>query len=292
MLPAEESDEMLFVGKRISLVFLLLFAVGCRAQVHEPIEGKITIKGSNTFGAELAGQLISEYHKQQPKVDIVLESTDSASGFAALLTDKCDVAAASRVPNDEETRLASARGIELNGKVVGCFGIAVIVNGDNPVTNLSQPQIRDIFTGATDNWKAVGGPDSPIHVFIGDSKVSFDLGFRDLATEHKAYSLNAKKFTDYPQLAEAVSKDPQAIGYVSMGLADSTRAKVVSIEHISPNTITVNEGVYPYKRLLRLYTDKSKETPAAKDFIYFIQSTPGQDIVEKVGFVRRLEKRI
>jgi phosphate transport system substrate-binding protein len=121
----------------------------------------IVIKGSNTFGEELAPALVEQYRKDNPNVQVELESRGSGSGFEALLAGQCDIAASSRVINEDELRLARSRGLKLRDRTIGFYGVAVVVNEANPVTGLTDTQVRDIFTGAIANWKEVGGQDLP-----------------------------------------------------------------------------------------------------------------------------------
>src|SRR5438046_2938155 len=88
--------------------------------------------------------------------------------IGALMADQCDIAAASRLPSKDEQALAQLRNVELNDNVIGSYCVAVVVNGSNPVGNLTKDQVRDIFTGAIVNWKEVGGPDAPIHLCVRD----------------------------------------------------------------------------------------------------------------------------
>ena len=160
-------------------ILMLVAVVGCSPE--KPVTGKIVIKGSNTFGEELGPRLIEEFRKHQPDVAVEIESKGSGSGFAALLAGECDMAASSRLISEDEQRLAKAHGLTLNDNVIGSYGVAVVVNKDNPVTGLSHEQVRDIFTGAITNWKQVGGPDAGIDIFIRDPVSGTYLGFQELA---------------------------------------------------------------------------------------------------------------
>jgi phosphate transport system substrate-binding protein len=102
-----------------------------------PGEQKIIIKESNTFGEELAPALIEQYRKQHPEIIIELESKGSGSGIAALLEGKCDIASTSRVLTEDEQRLARSRAIRMRDYFIGSYGVAVVVNKANPVSNLS-----------------------------------------------------------------------------------------------------------------------------------------------------------
>jgi phosphate transport system substrate-binding protein len=250
----------------------------------------IVIRGSNTFGEELAPLLIDAYRRAHPTTEIQLESKGSASGIAALLSSECDIASASRYANEDEQRLARSRGLTLKSTLLGFYGVAVIVHAGNPVDRLSDTQVRDVFTGAVTTWKSVGGADAPIHLYIRDPISGTYLGFQELAMERKPYAPSAKTLTSYAAIIDTVARDPGGIGYVSMALAGHNEIKTLRINKVPPSRLTVNEGDYPYTRGLRFYTIKGRESPAVQDFIRFVLSGAGQDVLTKAGFVGRFEQ--
>jgi phosphate transport system substrate-binding protein len=279
-----------WVGNLLLLVLGILLT-GCPAGTSSrgpALKGKILIKGSNTIGEELSPRLIEEYRKDQPEVTFELESKGTGSGFAALLAGECDIAAASRVASQDELTQARNQGVELNLHTIGSYSVAVIVNGANPVSNLSRDQVRDIFTGKVRNWQALGGADIPIRLFIRDAISGTPLGFQELAMENQPYATDASAFTNYAGIEAAVAKDAGGIGYVGLDLAKLAGVKAVSIRGVPPTAVTVNEGQYPIARVLRLYTNKTNESPATLDFIQFVQSPRGQKIMADMGFVPRL----
>jgi len=251
-------------------------------------EGKLVIKGSNTIGEELAPRLIAEFKKERPRVIVELESKGTASGFAALLTGECDIAAASRVANQEELTGAANRGIQFNLHTIGSYAVAVVVNAANSVTNLSRDQVRDIFSGSIKNWDKVGGAAAPIQLCIRDATSGTPLGFQELAMENEPYASEARTFTNYAGIAEAVGKEPVAIGYIGLDLTDNAGVKPVSIRGVPPTAVAINEGRYPVSRVLRFYTNQTNETAITRDFLRFVQSPRGQDILQEMGFLPRL----
>jgi phosphate transport system substrate-binding protein len=271
---------------------VLAFSAAVLAAGAAPGAEKIVIKGSNTFGEELAPKLIEEFRRVNPGVDIELESKGTASGFSALLAGDCDIAAASRPATEDELRLARSRGIKMNSYVIGYYGVAVIVNADNPLTNLSDAQVRDIFTGAIDNWKVLGWEDAPIRVYIRDPVSGTYLGFQELAMQRQPYTKTARMLQSYGEIAEAVRTDRHGIGYVGMHLAHHPGVHAVAINGVIPSVISVNEELYPYARQLRLYTDGNRESQAARQFIRFVQSRRGQELLSRLGFVRRFEQKL
>ena len=271
--------------------FVLFAAVLCscsqKTEAPAVVSGKVVIKGSNTVGEELAPRLISDYKKEQPQVAIELESQGTGSGLAALAKGQCDIASASRVVTSAELMQAQTNGVELNTHTIGSYSVAVVANSSNPVKDLNRDHVRDIFTGTIQNWKEVGGSDGPIHVYVRDPVSGTYLGFRELAMEDKPYASNVKTFTNYAAIVEALAKDPAGIGYCSFDLLTKSGVKGISIRGVAPNVLSVEEGRYPYSRILRFYTSRGKESPQTLDFIRFVQSPRGQEVLVSQGFVQR-----
>jgi phosphate transport system substrate-binding protein len=277
-------------GLAFCLGLFALMLPGCSQQPSQNQNvksGKVVIRGSNTIGEELAPRLITEYRKEKPGVTIDLESKGTASGFSSLLSNQCDIAAASRVVAPAELSSAESNHVTLNCHMIGSYAVAVIVNATNSVKNVARDQVRDIFTGVIQNWKQVGGPDAPIHLCARDPISGTYLGFRELAMEDKPYAATIKTFTNYNSIVEAIAADPNAIGYCSINLVTKPGVKAISIRGVSPDVLAVNESRYPLARVLRLYTDQSKESPATTDFIQFVQSSRGQQILTELGYVPR-----
>jgi phosphate transport system substrate-binding protein len=272
-----------------SLAFFCLLITACSEKKEPPTAAssqvKVVIKGSNTIGEELGPRLIDEYRKDHPGVVFELESKATGYGLAGLMAGRCEVAAASREPIKDELEIARSRGIELKPYVIGSYSVAVIVNANSPVSNLSREQVRDIFIATIQNWKEVGGPDAPFHLYTRDPISGTYLGFRELAMENKPYGPIAMTFTNYAGIVEAVAHDPNGIGYASVPLAGKTGVKALSIDAIEPTIDSVHQGKYPYSRVLRFYTDKTKEPASAKEFIEFVLSTRGQEILGEMGNV-------
>jgi phosphate transport system substrate-binding protein len=279
--------------RSVGLILLGLAVAGCpsgkqtSATPETAPSAKIIIRGSNTIGEELAPRLISEYKKEHPAAIFDLESKGTSYGMGALMGGFCDIAGASRLPLKEELEVAQFRNVELNEYVIGAYSVAVVVNAANPVGNLTREQVRDIFTGVIQNWKAVGGPDAPIHLYIRDPISGTYIGFKELAMENKPYASEQNLFTNYAAIVEAVARDANGIGYSGFNLASHSGAKAVSIEGIEPTAAAVNQGKYPYARVLHLYTNKAKERQAALDFIQFIRSPRGQEVLAQMGYVPR-----
>lgn len=262
-----------------NVIFILLGLVlaSCSPAKNE----KIIIRGSNTIGEELAPQLIAEYQKEHPNVSFDTEFKGTSYGLGALMVERCDIAAASRDLTTNEFDLARDRNISFNSYVIGSYGVAVVVNHNNAITNLTQEQVRDIFTGTIRNWKQVGGKDAPIYLYIRDPISGTHIGFQELAMEKKPYA-HPKTFTNYTGIVQAVAKDPNGIGYSGIDEKNAS-VKTLSIGGVAPTIANINKNQYPYMRVLRLHTTKAKESSVARSFIDFVQSARGQEIVKEMG---------
>ena len=265
----------------MSLVLIGLAIAGCSGGKTE----KLVIRGSNTIGEELAPQFIKAFRKGHPTIRFDTEFKGTGYGLGALSSGNCDIAAASRTVTTNEMDLLRESAMQLNDYVIGTYSVAVIVKADNPVGNLTPEQVRDIFTGAITNWSEVGGPDAPIRRYIRNPISGTYLGFQELAMGNKPYAHVEKAFINYQQLIHAVSQDANGIGYSTIALANQTGTKAVAIGGVEATAATVNQGNYPYARVLRFYTNKANEAPEARDFIQFAQSPDGQEILAQMGFV-------
>lgn len=276
------------------LVLIALTLSSCSEQTNvtpaaPTSSGKVIIKGSNTIGEELAPRLIAEYKKDHTAASFDLESKATGYGLAALMAGQCDIAGASRAPIKEEEETAQSRNLELTDHVIGYYAVAVVVNAANPVASLTRDQVRDIFTGAIRNWKEVGGADAPIKVFVRDAISGTHLGFKELAMENQPYASGTSSATNYVGISQDVAHQPNGIGYCSLSVAQKdSGVKAMSIQDVVASPSTVRDGKYPYTRTLHFYTIKTGESATAKDFLQFVESSRGQEILGQMGFVSRL----
>lgn len=252
----------------------------------------LAIRGSNTFGEELGPRLIADFQRFNPGIEVTLESKGTASGVLALLEGTCDIAAASRTMTEDEERLMRSRRLAVRQYAIGYYGVAVVVNKGAAARNLTDRDVRDIFSGAITNWKDLGGPDAPINVYIRDAASGTHLGFQEVAMERRPYAAGARAVTSDAAMAEALRQDSHGIGYVGMTRAAPLGLRALTINGVVPSVLAVSDALYPYARQLRLYTGANRESDAAKAFIKFVRSTEGQNVLDEMGFVRRFHRKL
>src|ERR1039457_3518299 len=214
-------------------------------------QDKITIRGSNTIGEELAPRLIAEYKKTHANVSFDLEFKGTGYGIGALMGGYCDLAAASKAVAKEQEEIAQIRGVQFKEYLLGAYTVSILVNAANPVSNLTSNQVQALFTGKLHNWKDAGGPDAPVQLYGRDPVSGTYLGFKEIAMGFQDYDQHVQLFTNYFGIADAVAKDPNGIGYAGLDLTQHAGTKAVSVDGVAPSAATVNGNKYPYARALR-----------------------------------------
>jgi phosphate transport system substrate-binding protein len=279
----------------------------------------LRLHGSNTIGSTLVPSLIEEFLKQQGATgmhtlagknsdEIKIEATlpgesspgsveifahGSATAFADLLTDKCDIGMASRQIKPDEAKSSELAGLgdmysPANEHVLGLDGIAVIVNHANPLNALTKSQIGDIFSGKVSDWSQVGGTPGLINLYARDAKSGTFDTFKALVLAKSDLAAQAKRFEDSAQLSAEVAKDPAAIGFVGLPFINESKALAISETGsvpLLPTRFTVATEDYPLARRLFLYTPANPQNPLVRKFIEFALGREGQEIVNKIGFI-------
>ncbi|WP_444916374.1 substrate-binding domain-containing protein [Microbulbifer sp. JMSA003] len=306
-----------------TLTFLLLgvslAAATSTAQTRFPPDTSgllFTLHGSNTVGAKLAPNLVSDYLESRggsnleiiplgkenevrvqgdlggKKIYVDIAAHGSSTGFKGLERSQANIAMASRPIKDTEHAALSRFG-DMRGQsaehVIAIDGLAIIVHPQNPISQLTLQQIAAIFSGKITDWSEVGGQKGRIKVLARDNQSGTWDTFKSLVLGKK-HSLiaNAKRFESNDQLSDRVSANPNSIGFV--GLASIRRAKAVSVsdqntQPQAPEHLTIATEDYPLSRRLFLYTAAYGLKPAAEEFLHFVQSEQGQEQVKATGFV-------
>ena len=162
-------------------------------------------------------------------------------------------------------------------------GVALVVHPENEVRELSKEQAKDIYAGKITNWQEVGGPDKRINLFTRDNESGTRAVFWKKALGKGDIAASANFVASNGAMKAAVSQDPFAIGYVSVGHIDES-VMPVTFDGVTPSRETVKDGSYTVARGLNSYT-KGEPTGLAKKFIDYIFSQQGQQVVADKGFI-------
>lgn len=231
--------------------------------------------GGSTSVEKVMNALIYKFQEDNANVTINYEMNGSGDGIQGVIDGKYEIGHASRDLKDEE----AAEG--LKGTAYAIDGIAVVVNKDNGVTDLTQQQIKDIYTGKITNWSEVGGKDAPITVVTRESGSGTRSAFGEIVgVEDEELLATATECKDTGAVQTTVSQNANAIGYMSFSDLDEDMVNAVNYEGVAISTDTLKDGSYKLQRSFLLVTKEDAElSDAAQAFIDFILSGEGQQLV-------------
>lgn len=241
------------------------------------LSGTVATDGSTSM-EKVIGYLSEAFMQENPNVKVTYNPTGSGSGIEAVGKGSCDIGLASRDLTDDE----KASG--LTQTTIAVDGIAMIVNPDNGVEDLTLDQIAQIYTGAITNWKDVGGVDSEI-VVIGREAASGTRDGFETITDTKDKCKYAQELTSTGDVIQTVAGNPNAIGYASLAdLNDSVKA--IKVGGVAPTEDTVKDGSYKIQRNFNLITkDGTKLYDAAQAFFDYCTSADASQYISKAGAV-------
>jgi len=281
----------------ITIAIFLVLLAACSSNTTETnsnAEAYIENKGSDTI-VNLALAWAERYQAEHPEVRISVTGGGSGTGIAALINDTVDIANASRKIKEEETAEAQANGVEPVEHIIARDAIAVIVNPENPVSQLTLKQISDIYSGKISNWSEVGGDDRPIvrlsretnsgtHVYFLETVLR--LGNSDDKT---LFSTDTLLLPSSEGIIAEVRQNPNAIGYDGLGYVPKDLKMIAIAEeeggaYVLPSIPTVNDKTYPIARDLYMYTN-GEPTGIVKEYLDWVMGSEAQQIVAELGFV-------
>lgn len=269
---AERKINMKILNAAIPLLLAAVALTSCGSTT----EKTVSTDGSTSM-EKVIGYLSEAYMADHSDIKVTYNPTGSGSGIQAVQEGRCDIGLSSRSLKDEEKT-------DLNETVVAIDGIAVIVNPENTVTDLTVDEIAQIYTGDITNWNELGGSDAPI-VCIGREAASGTRdGFESVIgiAEQCKY---AQELTSTGDVVQTVSSNPNAIGYASLASVSDSIA-VVSVEGIAPTNDTILNGSYKVQRDFVLVTPKNKElSDEAQNFYDFCMSSSADEYILKAGAV-------
>lgn len=272
-------------GAKMAVVALA--ALGGAAFARPAVAGTVTVKGSDTM-VVLGQRWAEEYMKKHAASTIQVTGGGSGTGISALINGTTDICEASRAMKDvEKKQLASKAGAPPVETVVARDGLSVYVNGSNPIKELTMAQLKAIFTGKVDNWKALGGPDARIIPYSRENSSGTYVFFKEHVLQNADYTPRAQAMPGTAAVVNAVVKEKNGIGYG--GAAYAKGIKVLKVKKddqspaIEPDDRTIKNGTYPLSRPLFFYT-RANPSAEIKAFIDWVLSPEGQGIVTKVGY--------
>jgi phosphate transport system substrate-binding protein len=251
------------------LVLTSVFAQRSRNQTPYTIE-----VGGSTSVTPLMELLADEYQKEMPNIKVNINGTGSGDGINNTGT-LYQIGMTSR----ELTPAEQGRGLKEN--IVAIDGIAVIMNNDSPISNLTVDQIRDIYTGAITDWSQVSGgtKSGGIAVISREAGSGTRGAFEEIVGFQGRLRAGANESTSTGAIKAGIAQNPNAIGYISLGSVDNT-IKAVTVNGVAPTTANVRNGTYRIARPFIVLTGSNVSTESDA-FVTWMLSRAGQAIVQR-----------
>jgi phosphate transport system substrate-binding protein len=290
------------------------------AAVPLPLDGQpaLQIQGSNTIGAHLGPALVKGLLQEQgfsnvqitpsnianeqqvtgvnvanQSVTVSVAAHGTGTAFVALKDASAQLGSASRPIKSEELQALAELGdmhSPVAEHVIAIDGLAVVVHPHNELMQLNSKQLAQIFSGEIKTWEQLGHQGGAIHLYArDDNSGTFDT-FKELILSPNAKVLanNSQRFESSEQLSDAVSQDPQGIGFIGLPYIRQAKAVAISDGESRPmlptQTLLATED-YPLSRRLFFYRPPNINNPWADALVQFSLSAKGQKIVEQNGFV-------
>ena len=241
------------------------------------LSGTVSTDGSTSM-EKVINSLGESFMAMNKDVKFTYNPTGSGSGIQAVSEGRCDIGLSSRALKDDE----KASG--LVETVVALDGIAIVVNPENPVSDLDVDTIAKIYTGEITNWKDVGGDDGEI-VLVGREAGSGTRDGFESIVDVKDSCKYAQELTATGAVISAVEANPLAIGYASLSAVGDTVA-MVTVEGVECSEDTVKDGSYKIQRPFVFVTNKSAAlSEQAQAFVDFATSKDAADLIRTAGAV-------
>ena len=243
----------------------------------EEISGTVNTDGSTSM-ADVMAVLKETFAEVQPGVTVNYTGSGSGSGITNVLNGSVDIGLSSRALKAEEEEQGAV------SHIVALDGVAIVVNPENTVSNLTVEQIAQIFSGEITNWSEVGGPDAEIAVFGRESGSGTRGAFEEIVGVEDA-CVYTNEYSSTGDMVGAVAGNPNAIGYASLSAVDES-VVAVKVNGVTPSEATVKDGTYEIQRPFVMVTKEGVElSDAAQAFLDYATSAEVAEYIAAAGAV-------
>lgn len=254
----------------------LLIASAARAE-------SLNINGSTTV-LPVAQKVAEAFMKEYPSISVSISGGGSGNGIKAIIDGTTDIANSSRFIKDKEVALAVQKGAYPVPFAVAYDCIVPVVHPSNTISDLSLDQLKAIYEGKIRNWKEVGGPDRPVVVISRDtSSGTYEVWEEKVMRKSRVYP-GALLQASNGAVAQAVSRNANAIGYVGIGYLNEG-LKPLTVDGVAAGVETTLDGTFAISRPLFMFTRGWPEGPVLKFIKYVLHPAKGQKYVKDAGFV-------
>ena len=243
------------------------------------LSGSVSTNGSTSM-EEVIGALSEQFMADNPGVTVSYDPTGSGTGIEAAKNGTCDIGLSSRALKTDGTEDG------LVGTTVALDGIAIIVNANSKVADLTVDQIAQIFTGEITDWSDVGGDAGTIACIGREAGSGTRDGFESITDTEDKCKLN-QELTSTGAVIEAVKNNAGAIGYASLSAVEGKDGiKAITVGGVECTEENISNGTYEIQRPFVLVTKEGAElSPAAQAFFDFALSDDAASLIEGAGAV-------
>ena len=248
------------------------------SEASADLSGSITMAGSTSM-EKLANAVAEAFMEKYPNVTVNAEFTGSSAGIESLLSGSVDIGNSSRALEDSEKQNGAVENI------VAIDGIAVVVNPDTKVENLTKEQLAQIYTGEITDWADVDGDSAPI-VVIGREAGSGTRGAFEELLDVADKCTYASELDSTGAVMAKVASTPGSIGYVSLDVLDDT-VKALKLEGVEPTAENIKAGNYFLSRPFVMATkgEISEQSEPVQALFDYLSSAEGKDLISSVGLI-------
>ncbi len=242
------------------------------------LSGTISLAGSTSM-EKLCEALSESFMEKYPNITVTVEYTGSGAGLESLAAGSIDVGNSSRHLKDEETATGAVE------NVVAIDGIAVIVDKENSVTDISAEDLAKIYKGEITNWSELGGEDEAIVVIGREAGSGTRDAFEELleVADECAY---AQELDSTGGVLAKVASTPGSIGYVSLDVVDDT-VTAVALDGVASTEENILAGDYLLSRPFVMATmgEVSEQNELVQTWFDYVHSEDGQNVISSIGLI-------
>jgi len=248
---------------------------------------KITWAGcgisKNAFMAEMALA-----YKKKTGIEIDFKGGGATKGIRQVSSREVNIGGTCRhVIEDSQTSMTLKEERRVKLTPVAWDALAVIVHPNNPVSNITLAQVREVYKGKIKNWKELGGKDEQVELYVRKGKISgVGRTLRELVfNNYEEEFIATHEVKSSGPLEKAIGENPHGIGITGISSARKLKVKILKLDGKDPSYEHIQKGEYLLYRPLYMVTHLSEHDKDVKGFVDFVMSNQGKEVMRRVGTV-------
>ncbi len=231
------------------------------------------------------GGIVAASEAFEKKTGIHVKAIPGGCGAAAkgIEAKKIDVGGLCCLPKEDELTKKNFHAYPLSFEA-----LAIVIHNTNPIDNLTQKQVREVFSGKITNWKDLGGKDASIKVITRLHCKDREGNWKQIMSDPKQFKPSKDVKEDQEVLLE-VSNAPNSIAFIILTMVNNKYVKVIKVDGVMPSRESLIAGTYPWKHqnsLIVVGEAKGK----VKQFVDFLQGEGRKHLHKEVAFADEIKQ--